>query len=295
MHEFRIEFASPIGIEWVKIVTEWREKISISKGIKFFELVFDQGVKFDNFDPIHIVLLSCFIDEIQTKGYVVRLDFKDEVLHDYLFNEVKLKTYWGKNKINHVDSPVISDLNIWRITEKGKEYYSISVHDYFKRSYFAGFDLSSLKNALNELYFNIFDHAEAHGNAFSFIRYDKVEGKIRVAICDFGKGIGRTLRNKYPNFENDCIALENSIKIGISARTQKYNKGFGLDNVTSSLKKGDILRIVSNEALLELSDNNLNIKSFNIPFDFKGTLIYFDIAIDSFEKEEILNDFSFFD
>ena len=294
MPEFKIEFTSPARIEWVRIVTEWREKISISKKIKFIELVFDQEVRFDNFDPIHIVLLSCFIDEIQTKGYVVRLDFKDEALHDYLFNEVNLKTYWGKNKINHVDSPVISDLNIWRITENGKEYYSISVHDYFKRIYFAGFDLSSLKNALNELYFNVFDHAEAHGNAFSFIRYDKEEGKIQVAICDFGKGIGRTLREKYPNFENDCVALENSIKIGITAKTQKYNKGFGLDNVASSLKKGDRLRIVSNEALLDISDNSLNIKTLGIPFNFKGTLIYFDVAIDSFEKEEMLEDFSFF-
>ena len=294
MPEFKIEFTSPARIEWVRIVTEWREKISISKKIKFIELVFDQEVRFNNFDPIHIVLLSCFIDEIQTKGYVVRLDFKDEELHDYLFNEVNLKTYWGKNKINHVDSPVISDLNIWRITENGKEYYSISVHDYFKRIYFAGFDLSSLKNALNELYFNVFDHAEAHGNAFSFIRYDKEEGKIQVAICDFGKGIGRTLREKYPNFENDCVALENSIKIGITAKTQKYNKGFGLDNVASSLKKGDRLRIVSNEALLDISDNSLNIKTLGIPFNFKGTLIYFDVAIDSFEKEEMLEDFSFF-
>ena len=294
MPEFKIEFTSPARIEWVRIVTEWREKISISKKIKFIELVFDQEVRFDNFDPIHIVLLSCFIDEIQTKGYVVRLDFKDEELHDYLFNEVNLKTYWSKNKINHVDSPVISDLNIWRITENGKEYYSISVHDYFKRIYFAGFDLSSLKNALNELYFNVFDHAEAHGNAFSFIRYDKEEGKIQVAICDFGKGIGRTLREKYPNFENDCVALVNSIKIGITAKTQKYNKGFGLDNVASSLKKGDRLRIISNEALLDISDNSLNTKTLEIPFNFKGTLIYFDVAIDSFEKEEMLEDFSFF-
>jgi len=295
MSKFRIEFSSPVKIEWVRIVTEWREKITVSKNIEVIELVFDQEVQLNNFDPLHIVLLSCFIDDIQTKGYIVRLSFNDNDLHNYLFNEINLKTYWGKNKIDHIDSPVISDFNIWRITENGKEYYSISVHDYFKRSYFSGFDLSSLKNALNELYFNVFDHAEAHGNAFSFIRYDKEAGKIRVAICDFGKGIGRTLREKYTNFENDCIALENSIKVGISARTQKYNKGFGLDNVTSAIKKGDVFRIVSNEALLQIEDDSLNIKTLKIPFDFRGTLIYFDVAIESFEKEEILENFSFFE
>lgn len=295
MPEIKIEFTTPIRIEWVRIVTEWRNKISKTRKFEIARIVFDEQVQLTNFDPIHIVLLSCFIDDIQTKGYHVRLEFKDESLRDYLFDEINLKNYWGINKIDHVDSPKISDLNIWRITQSGKEFYSISVHDYFKRSYFSVFDLSTLKNALNELYFNVFDHAEAHGNAFSFIRYDKEAGKICVAICDFGKGIAQTLRKKYNNFENDCVALENSIKIGISAQSQKYNKGFGLDNVTSSLKKGDILRIVSNKALLHLQDDKQNIRIFPLYFDFNGTLIYFDIAINSFEKEEILEDFSLFD
>ena len=295
MPRFRIEFASPTRIEWVKIVTEWRNKLIKNKKHEIIEIAFDSGVKLSNFDPIHIVLLSCFIDEIQTKGYLVRLDFKDESLRDYLFDVVNLKNYWGINKINHVDSPKIADLNIWRITESGKEFYSISVHDYFKRSYFSGFDLSTLKNALNELYFNVFDHAEALGNAFSFIRYDKEVEKICVAICDFGKGIPQTLRKKYNNFENDCVALENSIKIGISAQSQKYNKGFGLDNVASTLQKDDTMRIISNQALLRILDNKSNVKSYELDFDFKGTLIYFEISIDSFEKEEILEDFSLFD
>lgn len=293
MSKFRIDFTSPIGIEWVRIVTEWREKIPVTKKVDFIEIVFIEGVKLKNFDPIHIVLLSCFIDEIQTKGYIVRLEFKDEELRDYLFNEVNLKTYWGINKADHIDSPIITDLNIWRITEKAKDFYSISIHDYFKRIYFEGYDLSILKITLNELYFNVFDHAEAHGNAFSFIRYDKEYGKIRVAICDFGKGIARTLRNKYLNFKNDSEALENSIKIGISAQTQKYNKGFGLDNVASALKAGDTLRIVSNRALMHIQDEKTNVKLVDLFFDFKGSLIYFDIAIDSFEKEELLDVFSF--
>jgi len=278
----------------VRKVTEWRNKVLKSKEYEIIEIAFDAGVKLTNFDPIHIVLLSCFIDEIQTKGYLVRLDFKDENLRDYLFDEINLKNYWGINKIDHIDSPKISDLNVWRITENRKDAYSISVHDYFKRSHFSGYDLSILKVALNELYFNVFDHADAHGNAFSFIRYDKDAGKILVAICDFGKGIARTLRNKYTNYKNDSIALENSIKIGISAKSQKHNRGFGLDNVASTLQKGDAMRIVSNKALLRILDNKTNVKSYELDFDFKGTLIYFEISIDSFEKEEILEDFSLF-
>lgn len=295
MPKYKIEFKTPRREDWIRIVSNWRDKILITEKKEIIELFFDSGVQLSNFYPIHIVLLSCFIDEIKSKGYLVLLNFKDSKLYDYLFNEVNLKTYWDKKKTDHIDSPKIADLNIWRITENGKEFYSISIHDYFKRSYFSGYDLSSLKVALNELYFNVFDHANAHGNAFSFIRYDKDVDKILVAICDFGEGIARTLRKKYLTFENDNIALENCIKVGISAQTQKYNKGFGLDNVASTLKKGDTMRIVSNQALLRIIDDKSNFKVFDFDFDFKGSLIYFEISISSFEKEEMFEDFSFTD
>jgi len=238
--------------------------------------------------------LSCFIDEIKLKGYLVQLNIKNPELSNYLFNELNLTTYWGKEKTDHVESPTITDLNIWRITENGKEFYSISVHDYFKK-FFSGIDLSAIKVALNELYFNVFDHANANGNAFSFIRYDKDDEKILVAICDFGEGIARTLRKKYTSFKNDSIALENCIKVGISAQTQEYNRGFGLDNVASTLKKGDMMRIVSNQALLRIFDDKSNIKIFNLYFDFNGTLIYFEVLIENFEEEEMFDDFSFND
>ena len=81
----------------------------------------------------------------------------------------------------------------------------------------------------------------------------------------------------------------------ITAQSQKCNKHLGLDNVVLSFKKGDILRIVSNETLLHIEDNSSNMKSYGIPFEIKVTSIYFDVAIESFEKEEMLEDFSFFD
>lgn len=55
------------------------------------------------------------------------------------------------------------------------------------------------------------------------------------------------------------------------------------------------MRIVSNKALITILDNKTNVKSHDLDFDFKGTLIYFEISIDSFENEEILDEFSLFD
>lgn len=293
--KFKIEFDTPKKEDWIRIVSESRQKISITDKKEIVEFVFNHNLELKNFYPIHIVLLSCFIDEIKTKGYLVQLNINNKELNNYLFGELNLTNYWGKEKVDHIDSPTIADLNIWRIVENRKESYSISVHDYFKRSYFVGLDLSAFKNSLNELYCNVFDHANSKGNSFSFIRYDKADNKIKVAICDFGDGIAKTLRNNYIEYNDDCEALENSIKIGISAKSQKHNRGFGLDNVASTLQKGDAMRIVSNKALLRILDNKTNVKSYELDFDFKGTLIYFEISIDSFEKEEILEDFSLFD
>ena len=121
-------------------------------------------------------------------------------LNIYLFNELNLKYYWSKGKVDHITIPIMTDLNIWRIIEIRKESYSVSVHDYFKRSYFFGLDLSAFKNSLNELYCNVFDHANSNGNAFSFIRYDMNVRKIKVAICDFGDGIAYNLRNRYKEY-----------------------------------------------------------------------------------------------
>ena len=52
------------------------------------------------------------------------------------------------------------------------------------------------------------------------------------------------------------------------------------------LKNGGMMRIVSNCALLFCQENKNNIKTYSLDFDFRGTLIYFDISIDSFEKDE---------
>lgn len=292
--KIRFVFTTPERESWIKFVSECRHKIQPSEKNEIIELQFNNEIELKNFYPIHIVLLSCFIDEIKSNGYLVKLIIKNEKLNHYLFDEINLTSYWGKDKVDHVESNKITDLNIWRIIENQKDAYSVNITEYFKRTYFSGYDLSPLKIVLNELYFNIFDHAQAKGNAYSFIKYDNDERRLYVAICDFGLGIASTLRKRYPEFTNDSIALENCVKVGVTSQTQKYNKGFGLDNVASSiLMKKDYLRIVSNRSLLRIIDNKENIKAFDLDFNFNGTLVYFEISIDSFVEEEFLDEYSF--
>jgi len=155
-----------------------------------------------------------------------------------------------------------------------------------QRTYFKGLDISGFQNSLDEIYANVADHSKSNGIAFSYINYDEEEGKIHFAACDLGLGIPTTLRAAIPEIESDELALRKSLDVGVSAKTNKHNMGFGLDNVLSNLKNGGMMRIVSNCALLFCQENKNNIKTYSLDFDFRGTLIYFDISIDSFEKDE---------
>jgi len=46
-----------------------------------------------------------------------------------------------------------------------------------------------------------------------------------------------------------------------------------------------MFRMVSNKGLIKLTGKNGSCEMFDIDFDFNGTLIYFDISIDSFEQD----------
>jgi len=251
-------------------------------------IVFDDSFTESNILPFHLVLFSCLIEDILKYGYEVEILFSNSNLESFLSNETNFAIYWSKDRPAHCPSPNISRLNLWRIVENEKETYSNSVYEYFKREYFEKYDLSALHNTLNELYFNVFDHAEANGNAFSYIHYDVESRKISIAVCDFGRGVAYTL-NKAHSYKNDCEALENSLKRGVSARTKPHNRGFGLDSVVNSLGENDNLKVISNSALLVCTECGKSLKTYDLKFVFEGTFIYFEISIDSFEEEEVFN------
>lgn len=249
---------------------------------------FGESVKPKNLEAFHMVILSCLIEELKTRGYLIIIQAEKE-LYDYLFSDINIRAYWGSDPVPHVDCPDISNLNIWRIDDKYKDAYAISVERYLQR-HFTGKDVSFMRTALNELYYNIFDHAEANGNAFSYIHFDQEKERIYVAVCDFGEGVAKTLRGRHSEFEDDETALRESIRAGVSANTTSHNRGFGLDVICSSLEPADSFRMISNNALL--FQNNGEVKTFGMKnLYFKGTLIYFDFSTRNFgELEETLND-----
>lgn len=282
-------------VQWIRSISVWSEQLSPSdEGDNCVKLTLGKGVVKGKFLPFHIVTLSCFIELIKKKGYLVLLNVKNRELSEFIHNDMNLTRYWKGEKSDHIDSPDSSRLNLWRVTKGRAEEYEASVHRYFSNK-FSGVDFFMLKTCLTELYFNIFDHAEANGIAFSYIHYDDAEEMIHIAICDFGKGISKTIRAAYPDINDDEAALLMSLKKGVSARSNQHNAGFGLDNVVSALSDDSTLRMASNKAFLICSKKtgNIETKTYTLHFELKGTLIYFDLPISGFELTEINEEFTF--
>lgn len=275
--------------DWIFNTIQYRDSIipSYSQG-KVINICLGSDIVKERFEPIHVVLLSCLIDELKTNNYKVRLVIEDETIKDFLWNDIKVSKYWNGKRIAQIPSPTPSKFNLWRILEEYKDAYAINVCDYFntinKRKDFSGF-----QTALNELYYNVFDHADAKGNSFSYISFD--DNFISVAVCDFGKGIAQTIREAHPEYHSDVIALENAMKNGITSRSKSYNAGYGLYDIATMLDDEDYLRILSNKSLAVCIGNSK--KFYNLETEFRGTLIYLKISMSSFPEKEIVDSYDF--
>lgn len=292
-----IYFDTVKRIDWLRKICEEEKQIKPlkHKGVlrDVINIILRDDISLNKFTPFHIVLLSCFIESIKQRGYLIRLIAENEELCRFIHDDMSITKYWKGPKADHVDSPDPSRLNLWRTVQGRDEEYRMSVDRYFSNKY-PGTDFFMLNNCLSELYFNIFDHAEANGVSFSYIHCD-ANDVIHIAICDFGKGIAKTMRKAFPNITSDHTALAKALEKGISAKTQKHNAGFGLDNVISCLEDGAQLRMISNGGFLISSKNNGKVETITrpIPFYLKGTLIYFDLPISSFGATEINEEFTF--
>lgn len=242
-------------------------------------------------EPFHYVLLACLIHSLKENNCKGNLDAGSPEAFEYLNKTLHLYEFFQKN-IHYIKAEDKNIFNLWKIIDSEKESYSQQIHDYLKNSFFKNKDLSSIKISLIETFYNIFDHAEANGNAYSFIKYEESTQKLHVAICDFGVGIAKSIQTKY-NVKSDKEAIEIAIKVGTTIGSKLHNKGFGLDNIISALTHEDNLRIISNSGFLYVTGKTR--KTFDLDFCFNGTLIYFELSISAFEDFELNELFSLSD
>lgn len=248
-----------------------------------------EGVRKEDINPMHIVSVACLIELLHNKGYTIALRHIDtNPVANYFWYALKFKEYWAGQQ-NYVAAQEANISNLWRIIDKEKEAHSNRIHDYLKQRFFQSKDLSAVRNSLDEAYYNIFDHAQAGGNAFSFVEFNKSSQKLYVAVCDFGIGIATLVREALPSLTTDKDAIEKAIEYKFTTGSQKHNMGMGLGNIKDSCTEEDRLIIISNRG--KLIANRDKIESFDNTYFFPGSLIYYELSLAHFDDEEIIENF----
>jgi hypothetical protein len=227
--------------------------------------------------PYHIAPLACLVHEYKKRGFKIKISKPSTEIQSYLesFGFIKFCSTDENPELKIPEDK--KTFPLWHIEEAGKEFYAITVKDYFEKNLFSGKDMFVLGNSLGELLNNIFDHAHSKIAGYTFTQYNTRNRGIVTCVCDFGIGIPTSV-NKYltgenkPKLRND-IALEKALELSFSALTKPHNRGFGWDTVFNNIKQfqGRLL-IVSNNALFLLSPNGtINMHLMNA--SFPGTLI----------------------
>lgn len=248
---------------------------------------FDSGIALEQIEPVHLVTFACLIQYLIDKGHSVFMDTSNSRFHEYIFKELKFAEYWGGGK-NHVDASTSDNIfNLWRIVDSEKDLYATKVTDYFNRTDFSDKDLSGLSVSLVEAFYNVFDHARANKNAFLLLRYEPEEKKLRIAISDFGIGIGASVRKFNPSFSSDIEAIQWAIRDHSTVKSTMHNKGLGMGNI---LAVAENARIFSGYGLLVMRGDS--VKPLTMNFKYPGTLIYMDVDLSSFDDIEIIDSFN---
>lgn len=284
MKQYKVTFDSVGRIEWIKTITDKITQLGplIKAGDR---ILIRLPSETERFEAVHLASLACFIEFFNKKACNVAIS---ENVRDFIFDKLNWPAYWA----NHQDYTEAKDstiFNLWRITDEGKELHSRQVYEFLKRGPFKEKDLSAVPNSLLEAYYNIFDHANANGIAFSFIRYIEDRQKLSVAICDLGKGIAVSVKEKCPDIKDDSSAIELAMKDRFTIQSKTHNRGLGLGNIRTACTDEDALRIISNRGFLITRRDEINKRKNN--FNFPGTLIFYDLTLSHFEDEEIITNF----
>ena len=271
---------------WLKCLTEvydqYSEGVTTSKAV----LEFADSILVEDIRPFHLVTMACLIHYLDNIGKLVAISNSNQRVFDYIYNELGFYEYWSGGK-NHVEAKSsLKVFNLWRIVENEKDVYAKNVENYFRQIYFHDKDLSAVSVSLVEAYYNVFDHAKANGNAFSIIQYDETNGRLIVAISDFGIGIAKSVRDFDGDICNDCDAILKAIEDNFTVGSTERNKGLGLGNI---LAPTDEALLVSHRGWVERK--GLSSQTEECDFWFPGTLICFEMDLMGMENEEFIEEF----
>lgn len=249
--------------------------------------------------PYHIAPLACLIHEYKSRGYLIKIIHTSSEIQTYLENFAFAQFCNSNDHETYHVSKDKKTFPLWHIDEKGKEFYTIQLQEYFEKNLFSGLDLFVLGNSLGELLNNVFDHSLSKIPGYTFTQYNTRTKSIITCVCDFGIGIPSSVNNYLQSqgeqkLAND-VALEKAFELKFSAETKPHNRGFGWDTILRNIKalNGKLL-VVANNALYVLYPNGKTQRNlFNT--SLHGTLIVITLFTDSLPiKEEMFDELELF-
>lgn len=145
----------------------------------------------------------------------------------------------------------------------------------------------ALEIAVNECVDNIDDHSQSPIGGIGCARYIAETRAVRIAMVDWGRGIGRTLRGGYADIFNDEQALRRVMFGGYTAKSRPHNLGRGLDNL-----RGIVADAFGGDLVIFSGSASVGFKGRETPryntelAPFQGTIVCFTLPMRLLESIE---------
>src|SRR5690606_20492071 len=194
----------------------------------------------------------------------------------------------NNEKPKFTDIRSTTTIPLWNIQQEEITSYSLFAKNFFPNNFFKTSDLLILQANLEEVFNNIFDHANSPVDGFVSSQYFPNKNIITCSICDIGTGIAAKVNeDRLKKGEEqllDSQALLKATQKGYSTKSIPQNKGLGLDNILDipRNKQGSVT-IISNKGYFINNGQEEIAKELN--YSFHGTFIR--ISIDTSKLDEL--------
>lgn len=141
-------------------------------------------------------------------------------------------------------------------------------------------DEEYLRISLNEVIFNVEDHAGSETPAIRCARWDARRRRVRIAIVDRGVGIYTTLRRRFPDTVNTAMALRRVIGGDYSAKSRPTNMGVGINTLWAHVTRqlGGQLIILSENCIVSSGRGGRPVAT-NLATRFPGTGVFLSVPV----------------
>jgi len=144
--------------------------------------------------------------------------------------------------------------------------------------------MSNISMCIGEIFNNITDHATTDVGC-AFAQFFPQEKRILVSVADFGIGIPNLIKQFY-EFSSDNAAILKAIEREFTTKSQKNNRGFGLDNLVGFVVDNGFgnITIVSGKGIVKIKPISHKQRSFeatDFACSFPGTMFVIEINVGS--------------